>query len=806
MEESKRTGIKISGMHCANCAKNLERALSGRKGIIEAHVDFSNETAFVKYDPSRVSITDMEKTISEAGYKAVNQNVTISIGGMHCASCAAKVKDAIAGLDGVVDVTVNPATESAFVTYNPDNVSVSEFRNVVTKAGYEYRGVAGEAGEEESERLRRIEQNGRIRRIIVSFAVSIPLMVLMFLPHTLPFDYGIFSLIISVPVFIYVSWPIFKAAFAALRRFNLTMDVMYAMGIGTAFVASVMGTFGIILTHEFMFYDTAIMLAGFLTLGRYLETRARGKTSASIKKLIGLQPRTATIIDEKGERKVPVEEVRIGDVIIVKPGEKIPVDGTVTAGESRVDESMISGEPIPVAKKEGDPLVGGTINQHGVLNFRAERVGSDTVLSQIIKLVRDAQESKPPIQQIADKVVSYFIPFILVIALVTFSIWYFVVGSTLLFALTTLIAIMVIACPCALGLASPTAVTVGIGRGAELGILVKNGGALENAQKITTVVFDKTGTLTRGKPEVTDLSGVNCSDDVLLSMAASVEKGSQHPLADAIVEKASERGLEIRSVTGFNTLEGKGVSASLDNKIVLIGNRKLMQENGVEFDSLEQRITPLEAEGKTVVLVAEEKQLRGVLAIADPPKDTSAKAVRELEKMGLEVVMMTGDNRRTAVSVAERLGIKNVLAEVLPGDKASEVKKLQGNNKSVAFVGDGINDAPALAQADIGIAIGSGTDIALESGEIVLVKSDPVDVVAAIQLGRKLLSRIKLNLFWAFAYNAALIPLAAGVLYPIWKITFRPELAALAMAFSSVTVVTLSLMLKSYIPPVKEKA
>lgn len=806
MEESKRTGIKISGMHCANCAKNLERALSGRKGIIEAHVDFSNETAFVKYDPSRVSITDMEKTISEAGYKAVNQNVTISIGGMHCASCAAKVKDAIAGLDGVVDVTVNPATESAFVTYNPDNVSVSEFRNVVTKAGYEYRGVAGEAGEEESERLRRIEQNGRIRRIIVSFAVSIPLMVLMFLPHTLPFDYGIFSLIISVPVFIYVSWPIFKAAFAALRRFNLTMDVMYAMGIGTAFVASVMGTFGIILTHEFMFYDTAIMLAGFLTLGRYLETRARGKTSASIKKLIGLQPRTATIIDEKGERKVPVEEVRIGDVIIVKPGEKIPVDGTVTAGGSRVDESMISGEPIPVAKKEGDPLVGGTINQHGVLNFRAERVGSDTVLSQIIKLVRDAQGSKPPIQQIADKVVSYFIPFILVIALVTFSIWYFVVGSTLLFALTTLIAIMVIACPCALGLASPTAVTVGIGRGAELGILVKNGGALENAQKITTVVFDKTGTLTRGKPEVTDLSGVNCSDDVLLSMAASVEKGSQHPLADAIVEKASERGLEIRSVTGFNTLEGKGVSASLDNKIVLIGNRKLMQENGVEFDSLEQRITPLEAEGKTVVLVAEEKQLRGVLAIADPPKDTSAKAVRELEKMGLEVVMMTGDNRRTAVSVAERLGIKNVLAEVLPGDKASEVKKLQGNNKSVAFVGDGINDAPALAQADIGIAIGSGTDIALESGEIVLVKSDPVDVVAAIQLGRKLLSRIKLNLFWAFAYNAALIPLAAGVLYPIWKITFRPELAALAMAFSSVTVVTLSLMLKSYIPPVKEKA
>ena len=806
MEESKRTGIKISGMHCANCAKNLERALSGRKGIIEAHVDFSNETAFVKYDPSRVSITDMEKTISEAGYKAVNQNVTISIGGMHCASCAAKVKDAIAGLDGVVDVTVNPATESAFVTYNPDNVSVSEFRNVVTKAGYEYRGVAGEAGEEESERLRRIEQNGRIRRIIVSFAVSIPLMVLMFLPHTLPFDYGIFSLIISVPVFIYVSWPIFKAAFAALRRFNLTMDVMYAMGIGTAFVASVMGTFGIILTHEFMFYDTAIMLAGFLTLGRYLETRARGKTSASIKKLIGLQPRTATIIDEKGERKVPVEEVRIGDVIIVKPGEKIPVDGTVTAGESRVDESMISGEPIPVAKKEGDPLVGGTINQHGVLNFRAERVGSDTVLSQIIKLVRDAQGSKPPIQQIADKVVSYFIPFILVIALVTFSIWYFVVGSTLLFALTTLIAIMVIACPCALGLASPTAVTVGIGRGAELGILVKNGGALENAQKITTVVFDKTGTLTRGKPEVTDLSGVNCSDDVLLSMAASVEKGSQHPLADAIVEKTSERGLEIRSVTRFNTLEGKGVSASLDSKTVLIGNRKLMQENGVEFDSLERKITPLEAEGKTVVLVAEEKQLRGVLAIADPPKETSAKAVRELENMGLEVVMMTGDNRRTAISVAEKLGIKNVLAEVLPGDKASEVKKLQESNKSVAFVGDGINDAPALAQADIGIAIGSGTDIALESGEIVLVKSDPFDVVAAIQLGRKLLSRIKLNLFWAFAYNAALIPLAAGALYPVWKITFRPELAALAMAFSSVTVVTLSLMLKSYVPPVKKKA
>lgn len=798
-EKIRLTEIKIAGMHCVNCSKNLQNALSDRTGVKEARVNFANETAVIRYDPQQITISGLEQAIKEAGFKAVYSKKTISIGGMHCASCADRIKESIARIEGVADVTVNPATESAFVTYNPYDVSAAQLREAVNSSGFEYRGIVEESGIDESEKIRRREQQKRVYRIIAAFSVSIPLMILMFLPHH-AFNLPLFSLIVSAPVFIYVSWPIFKDAAAALRRKNLTMDVMYAMGIGTSFIASLMGTFGVLLTHEFMFYDTAIMLAGFLTLGRFLEAGARGKTSESIKKLIGLQPRTANLVEDNGERKIAIEEVKSGDILLVKPGEKIPVDGIVTWGNSAVDESMISGEALPVTKKDGDQVVGGTINGNGVIKFRAERVGSDMVLSQIIKLVREAQGSRPPIQKIADKAVSYFIPFVLGVALISFAVWYFIAGSTLLFALTTLIAVLVIACPCALGLASPTAVTVGIGRGAELGILIKNGEALEIAQQITTVVFDKTGTLTKGKPEITDIEPVDCSEDYLLSLAASVEKSSQHPLADSNVNRASLKKLPIPDSSGFSNIEGKGVAASVENRTVIIGNRSLMKDKGISCESYEERVAEFESEGKTVVLVAEEEKFLGMICIADQLKETSARAVSELEKMGIEVIMMTGDNHRTARAVSSKLGIKNVLAEVYPQDKSSEVKKLQNLKKTVAFVGDGINDAPALAQSDLGIAIGSGTDIALESGEIVLVKSDPLDTVAAIQLGRKLLSRIKWNLFWAFAYNTALIPLAAGALYPFWGITFKPELAALAMALSSVTVVTFSLMLKKYTP------
>ncbi|NQE55001.1 putative copper-exporting P-type ATPase A [ANME-1 cluster archaeon GoMg3.2] len=575
------------------------------------------------------------------------------------------------------------------------------------------------------------------------------------------------------------------------------------MGIGVAFVSSLLATSGI-LTEEFLFYDTALILASFLTIGRYMEARAKGRTSEAIKKLVGLQPKTATVIHDNREIKIPIEDVQIDDIVVVKPGDKIPVDGEVVGGASYVDESMISGEPIPTLKSKGDNVIGGTLNKNGVIRFQAAKIGRDTVLSQIILLVEEAQGSRPPVQRIADKAVSYFIPVVLTIAILSFVVWYFIIGNTLLFALTALISVLVIACPCALGLATPTAVTVGVGRGAELGVLIKNGEALEISEKLTTIVFDKTGTLTRGKPEVTDIISIGTDDSKLLRLAASVEKNSQHPLADAIVQRA--QGIELVESEGFDTFGGKGVTAKVEGKEVLIGNRILFNERNISYLEVEEKIVQLEEEGKTVILIAIDNVVGGIIAIADTLKERTKDAIEEFKEMKFNVVMITGDNARTAHSIAEQIGIQNVLAEVLPQDKANEVKKLQERGAVVAFVGDGINDAPALAQADVGIAIGSGTDIAIESGEIVLIKDDLIDAVAAVQLGRKVMSRIKLNIFWAFAYNAALIPVAAGILYPFFNITFKPELAGLAMAMSSVTVVSLSLLLKRYVPPAKKRA
>jgi len=612
-------------------------------------------------------------------------------------------------------------------------------------------------------------------------------------------------LVISTPVFIYVAYPIFRASLMALRNRSLNMDVMYALGIGVAFMASVMGTFGIVLTHEFMFYDTAIMLASFLMLGRYLEARAKGRTSDAIKTLMGLRAKTAVVIREGAEVEIPVEDVVVGDIVVVKPGGKVPVDGEVVAGESYVNEAMITGEPIPPLKVKGSKVVGGTINQNGVLSVKAMKVGRETVLAQIIRLVEDAQGSKPPVQRIADVAVTYFIPLVLAIAAIAFVVWYFLLHATLLFALTALISVLVVACPCALGLATPTAVTVGVGRGAELGILIRNGEALEIAEKVTTVIFDKTGTLTKGKPEVTDLVPIRISEETLLAFAAALEKNSQHPLAEAVVRKAKNLGLKVEPAEHFDTFSGKGVFARVLSEEVLAGNRTLLLEKNVQIPpEIETKITVLEREGKTAVLVATSGQMAGVIAIADTLKETTKDAVNDLKSMGLTVVMITGDNRRTANAIGQQIGIERVVAEVLPQDKAAEVKALQEKGEIVAFVGDGINDAPALAQADVGIAIGSGTDVAIESGDIVLIKDDLLDAVASIQLSKKVMGRIRGNIFWAFAYNSALIPVAAGVLYPFFGITFRPELAAFAMALSSVTVVSLSLLLKRYIPEAKK--
>ena len=804
--EKTKAEIKISGMHCATCAINIEESLLQIREVSKVQVNFGTDTAHVEFDPQKVSITELEKAVKDVGYDVVNHEVTLKIGGMVCATCVQTIESALRALPGVVSANVNLGTEKAYVTYNPSVSAIPDMKKAIEDAGYQYLGIAGEVSEEAEKIAREKDLHDKFLRFTLGFAVSIPLMLAMWVPPPLPMhSLAYVMLVISTPVFFYVAWPIFRAASMALRNRSLNMDVMYAMGTGVAFSASVLGTFGIILTHEFMFYDTAIMLASFLMLGRYLEARAKGRTSEAIRKLAGLRAKTATLIREGKEEEIPIEDVVVGDIVIVKPGGKVPVDGEVVAGESYVDESMITGEPIPPLKAKGSRVVGGTINTNSVLSVKATKVGRETVLAQIIQLVEDAQGSKPPVQRIADTAVTYFIPVVLAIAATAFIVWFFVLHSTLLFALTALISVLVVACPCALGLATPTAVTVGIGRGAELGILIKNGEALEVAEKITTVIFDKTGTLTKGKPEVTDILPVGVSEQTLLGFAAGVEKNSQHPLAQAVVRKAKSTGVTIEEADHFDTFGGKGVIATVLGETVLVGNRLLMQEKGVVIpEETEARITSFEQDGKTVILIAAGNQMAGVIAIADTLKETSKDAVRQLKSMRIQVVMITGDNKRTADAIARQIGIERVVAQVLPQDKAAEVKALQEKGEIVAFVGDGINDAPALAQADVGIAIGSGTDVAIESGDVVLIKDDLLDSVAAIQLSKKVMGRIKGNIFWAFAYNTALIPVGAGVLYPFFGFVFKPELAALAMALSSVTVVSLSLLLKKYIPEAKK--
>ena len=804
--EKKKAELKISGMHCATCAVNIEESLSQIKDVSKAQVNFGTDTAHVEFDPQKVSITELEKAVKDVGYEVVNREVNLKIGGMVCATCVQTIEAALRALPGVVSANVNLGTEKAYVTFNPSLSAIPDMKKAVEDAGYQYLGIAGEVSEEAEKAAREKNLHDKFLRFTIGFAVSIPLMLAMWVPLPISMQaLAYVMLVISTPVFLYVAWPIFRAASMALRNRSLNMDVMYAMGTGVAFVASVMGTFGIVLTRDFMFYDTAIMLAAFLMLGRYLEARAKGRTSEAIKKLAGLRAKTATLIREGKEEEIPIEDVVVGDIVVVKPGSRVPVDGEVVAGESYVDESMITGEPIPPLKAKGSRVVGGTLNTNSVLSVKATKVGRETVLAQIIQLVEDAQGSKPPVQRIADTAVTYFIPVVIAIAATAFIVWFFVFHSTLLFALTALISVLVVACPCALGLATPTAVTVGVGRGAELGILIKNGEALEVAEKITTVVFDKTGTLTKGKPEVTDILPVGISEQTLLGFTASVEKNSQHPLAKAVVRKAISTGITIEQADHFDTYGGKGVVAAVLGETVLVGNRLLMQEKGVMIpEEVEARITSFEQDGKTAILVAAGNQMAGVIAIADTLKETSKDAVRQLKSMGIQVVMITGDNKRTADAIARQIGIERVVAQVLPQDKAAEVKSLQEIGEIVAFVGDGINDAPALAQADVGIAIGSGTDVAIESGDVVLIKDDLLDSVAAIQLSKKVMGRIKGNIFWAFAYNTALIPVGAGVLYPFFGFVFKPELAALAMALSSVTVVSLSLLLKKYIPEAKK--
>jgi len=813
MAANKRVLIKVSGMACAACTAAVERSLLNLDGIASASVSLAAETVTVEYDPEKLRLSDMERAIRDAGYDVADEKLVIKIGGMSCVMCVAALEAALLKLDGMVEARVNLASEKAYLKFNPRMMGLAEIKKAIADAGYQFLGLAGEEDSADREReARQRDLEEKKKRIIIGAGASVLLMALMHLPlhrivpmqyHTsVPDTMGLIMLALSAPVFAYLSLPIFRAAVRSLWHRVLDMDVMYGMGIGVAYISSILGTFGIVLTPDFMFYETAVMLATFLTLGRYLEARAKGRTSEAIVKLVGLQPKKAVILKDGLEREIYAEEVQVGDILLIRPGEKIPADGLVEQGESYVDQAMITGESIPVLKKPGSSVVGGTLNKNGYLQIRATRVGKDTALARIISLVEAAQGSRPAVQRIADRAVSYFIPAIISIALAAFTYWYFVAHNTLLFSLTAMISVLVVACPCALGLATPTAITVGIGRGAELGILIKSGEALEASEKLDAVAFDKTGTLTVGRPEVTDMAAFGLEEQEALRLAASAQVPSEHPLAEALVRKARQMALKLSQAEGFEARPGKGVLALIEGHRIVAGNRMLFADEGLALaPEILEKAALYESQGKTAMLMALNGRACAVFSISDQLKSMARDAVSDLQRISLSVVMITGDNSRSAEAIAGLLGIEQTLSEVLPEDKSAEIKRMQEGGSRVAFVGDGINDAPALAQADVGIAIGSGTDVAIETGDIVLMKDDLRDAVAAIQLSRKVISRIKLNIFWAFAYNALLVPVAAGALYPAFGITFRPELAGLAMAASSVTVISLSLLLKKYIPP-----
>jgi Cu+-exporting ATPase len=803
----KNIKLMVTGMHCAMCQQTLQNALQVLEGVVSARVNLANENVEVRYNPNQLRFDTLRSAVAQAGYGIATDETVVHIGKMHCAMCAQTIETALLRLEGVFAANVNLASETVSIQYNKELVGPSQFQKVIEDSGYQYLGLETSSATGVREEALQTELRDMRHRFTVGFVTGAVLLLLMWLKIQLPFPKNWLLFAVSTPPFLYLSYPIFRAGWRALRNRSLNMDVMYSMGIGVAFIASILGTFQIFLSPDFIFYETAIFLATFLVLGRYLEARAKSRTSSAIQQLLSLQPLTTFIIHDECEEEIPVAVVQPGDILLVKPGQRLAVDGTVITGESFVDESMITGESLPVFKTEGLAVIAGTVNQNGALRYRAEKVGQKTLLAQIVRIVEQAQSSRPAVQRLADKAVSYFIPLVLLIAVLSFLFWYVIAGQELLFALTTLIAVLVIACPCALGLATPTAVTVGIGRGAELGILIKNSEVLEISPKLTVVVFDKTGTLTVGKPKVTDIYSKDVDAAEVLQLSASAERNSQHPLGNAIVNHAEAAKLKLFTSEKFNGFGGQGISAEIDGQQILVGSEALMQAQAVEISPEYQSwVQDLETKGRTAVLVSKNQHLLGIIAIADTLKSAAATAVQELQQSGLKVKMLTGDNQRIALAIGAELGITDVVAEVLPTEKAAAIQHLQQKGERVAFVGDGINDAPALAQADFGIAMGSGTDIAIESGDIVLMHSDPRDVLAAIQLSRKVMSKIKQNLFWAFAYNTALIPVAAGLLYPLFGIVFKPELGGLAMALSSVTVISLSLLLKRYLPPVYQSS
>jgi Cu+-exporting ATPase len=740
--------------------------------------------------------------------EAKSERVDLPIVGMSCASCASTIQKGLSGLKGVEQASVNFANSKATVLFQPQLVKVADFISSVRKSGYEVLEVSPE---EDLEDVERIIREREFKKLKIKFFAGLILGLIIFLgsvPRLFPwipaFLNNFFVLwILATPVQFWIGWQFYRGAWGAFRHRNADMNTLIAVGTSAAYLYSVVATVfpSFFITGGIkpdVYFDTSALIIVLILFGRLLEARAKGQTSEAIKKLMGLQPKTARIIRDGKEMDIPVEEVLVGDIVIVRPGEKIPVDGIVKEGKSAVDESMITGESMPVKKETGDEVIGSTINKTGSFKFQATKVGKDTALAQIIKLVQDAQGSKAPIQRLADVISGYFVPIVISIAIATFVIWFnFGPFPPLTFALLTFVAVMIIACPCALGLATPTAVMVGTGKGAEKGILIKGGESLETAHKLDAIVFDKTGTLTRGEPEITDIVTTNSySEEEILKYAASAERASEHPLGEAIIKRAIERKIKLHDPKNFNAIEGHGIEAIVDGKNILLGNMKLMQKRQIEARDLEAKAEELAAEGKTPMYVSLEGKAAGLIAVADALKENSIQAVKRLKGLGLEVVMLTGDNKKTAEAIARKAGIDKVLPEVLPEDKVREIKRLQSEGKKVAMVGDGINDAPALAQADVGIAIGSGTDVAMEASDITLIKGDLRGVVAAIELSKKTIRIIKQNLFWAFFYNTAGIPIAAGILYPFFGIFLNPIFASAAMAFSSVSVVSNSLRLR----------
>ena len=805
--------IDVRGMTCAACAARTEKALKKIQGVAFARVNLAAERARVEFDENKARPSELTSAIAAAGYTPIVEVIEFPVRGMTCASCVARVERALNKLPGVIEARVNLASESARVRYSAASTGATEFRNVIGEAGYEVPAEAAQAADSTGDTQRERELALMRRELAVGIGLSIPVAVLAMGSYYAPFLRGVESFGLTDPVINFILfalatpvmlWPgkrFFVSGWKAYWHLNPDMNSLVMTGTGAAYLYSLVVTFAPHLLPEnarHTYFEAAAVVITLVFLGKVLEAVAKGRASDAIRKLLGLKARTARVLREGKEEEIPIEAVRPGDIVLVRPGEKIPVDGAISRGSSYVDESMITGEPVPVAKQPGDKVIGATINQNGAFQFKAEAVGADTVLAQIIRLVQGAQSAKLPIQSLADRVVAVFTPIVLVIAVLTAAIWLaFGPAPALTFALVNAVAVLVIACPCAMGLATPAAVMVGTGRAAELGVLFRRGEALETLSRVKAVVLDKTGTLTRGKPELTDLAVVEGFDEnEVRALIAAAESASEHPVAQAIVKAAREQGLDIPEAKDFAAVPGYGVEAKVNGRQINVGADRYMTRLGLDVGPFSDVARRLADEGKTPLYAAVDGRLAAALAVSDPIKPHAREAIARLHAMGLQVAMITGDNRRTAQAIARQLGIDHVLAEVLPEGKAQAVAEIQKRVGRTAFVGDGINDAPALAQADVGLAMGSGTDVAIETADVTIMNSEAQSVPAALAVARKTLRTIRMNLFWAFFYNVVLIPVAAGVLYPWTGWLLNPVLAGAAMGLSSVFVLTNSLRLK----------